>query len=159
MSVGAISAAGLGQSVLSSSGASQVQQTLQTLQNSLAAGNLNTASSQFAILQNLFQSSATASGSSASTNTQLSTDLTALGSALSSGDLPTAQSAFATVQNDLKNSASPTQTNEISAASQSVQLVQQILGSLDTSAASTTDNTSSLLGQVYGSKSGLNVIA
>ena len=148
MSVGAISAAGLGQSVLLSSGASQVQQTLQTLQNSLAAGNLNSASSQFAILQNLFQSSATASGSSASTNTQLG-----------SGDLPAAQSAFATVQSDLKNSASPTQTNEISAASQSVQLVQQILGSLNTSAASTTDNTSSLLGQVYGSKSGLNVIA
>lgn len=160
MTVGAISAASLSQSVLVSSNATQVQQTLQTLQNSLASGNLSAASSQFQTLQKLFQNSATTAGGSSSTNSQLSTDLTALGSALSSGDLGAAQSAFATVQNDLKSSSSPTQTLENNAASQSVQLVQELLGSLNSAAApSSTDSMNSLLEQVYGGGSIVNVMA
>ncbi|MFZ0358807.1 MAG: hypothetical protein WAL58_00045, partial [Terriglobales bacterium] len=102
----------------------------------------------------------TASGNSLSSNSQLSTDLTALGSALTAGDLSTAQSAFATVQSDLKSSNSPSQTNEIAAASQSVQMVAELLGTLNPSvaSASTSDSTASLLESVYGSSGGLNVM-
>ena len=113
MQVGAISAAGLSQYVLSSSNSTQLQQALQTLQSSLSSGDLNGAQAAFGTLQQLNQSLATASGNSLSSNSQLSTDLTALGSALTAGDLSTAQSAFATVQSDLKSSNSPSQTNEI----------------------------------------------
>ena len=122
MTIAAISAAGLGQSVLSSSNSTQQQQILQTLQSGLTSGDVNAAQSAFAKLQQLTQSQATASGSNSSSDSPLATDLTALGSALSSGDLSTAQSAFATVLSDLNKSNSPGLTNETNAASQSVQL-------------------------------------
>lgn len=126
MTVGSISAAGLSQDVLLAGNPSQ-QQALQALQNNLASGDLNGAQSAFQTLQNVLQNSATASGSGFSSNSQLTSDLTALGSALSSGDLSTSQAAFATVLGDLKNLASPAQTNEANAASQSVQLVEELL--------------------------------
>jgi hypothetical protein len=159
MSIGSISAADLSQAVLSSSGASQEEQTLQSLETSLAIGNLNAASNLFQNLQNLFQNAGSAGGDNAANGTQLSTDLNALGAALSSGDLTTAQSAFATVQNDLKTSPSPTQANEINAATQSEQLVQELLAPLNNTDSSSSDNTSALLSQVYGGSSGLNVFA
>jgi hypothetical protein len=87
-----------------------MKQILDTLQNSLASGDVNGAQSAFQSLQTLSQKQATASGSSLSSSSQLSTDLTALGSALSVGNLSSAQSAFATIQSDLKNAASPSQT-------------------------------------------------
>jgi hypothetical protein len=160
MQVGAISAAGLSQYVLSSSNSTQLQQALQTLQSSLSSGDLNGAQAAFGTLQQLNQSLATASGNSLSSNSQLSTDLTALGSALTAGDLSTAQSAFATVQSDLKNSNSPSQTNETNAAAQSVQLVHDLLSTLnsDGSSSNTSDSTASLLESVYGSSGGLNVM-
>ena len=160
MSISPISAAGLSQDVLSSSNSTQ-QTALQSLQNSLLSGDLNGAQSSFQTLQALFQNSATSSGSTSASNSQLSTDLAALGSALSSGDLSTAQSAFATVLGDLKNSASAAQVNEATAASQSLQLVEGILGTLNSSTASSSsaDNTTSILQSVYASKSGLNVLA
>jgi hypothetical protein len=160
MSVGSISAASLSQDVLLSSNSTQ-QQALQTIQNSLASGDLSGAQSAFQTLQSVLQSSATTSGSSLSSNSQLSTDLSALGSALSSGDLSTAQSAFATVLGDIKNSASPAQINEATAASQSLQLVEGLLATLnsDTAASTTVDNTTSLLQSFYAGQSGLNVLA
>jgi hypothetical protein len=160
MTIGSISAAGLSQYVLASSNSTQLRQTLQTLQNSLAAGDLNGAQSAFQTLQELNQNLATASGSSLSSSSQLSTDLTALGSALNSGKLSTAQSAFATVLSDLKKTPSPSQTNEINAASQSEQLVQELLSTLNVSSSSfsTSDITNSVLERVYGSR-GLNVHA
>jgi len=158
MTVGLISAAGLGQYVLSASNSNQVQQALQTLQNRLSSGDLNGAQAAFGTLQKLNESLAAASGSSLSANSQLSTDLTALGSALTSGDLSTAKSAFATVQSDLKNSNSPSQTNEINAASQSVQLVNELLSTLNVnSSTSASDSTTSVLERVYGSPGSLNV--
>jgi hypothetical protein len=161
MTVGAISAAGLSQSVLSTSNSNQLQQLLQTLQNSLSSGDLNGAQSAFTALQNLNQSLATASGSNLSSNTQLSTDLTALGSALTSGDFSTAQSAFATVQSDLKKGNSPSATNETNAASQSMQLVGELLGTLNgnASSSSASGSVTSVLQSVYGQKNSLNVIA
>jgi ribosomal protein S20 len=161
MTINPISAAGLSQYVLASSNSSQVKQGLQTLQNNLASGDLSDAQSAFQSLQQLLQDSATAAGSSLSSDSQLSTDLTALGSALTAGDLSTAQSAFATVQSDLKSSSSPVVTNEISAASQSVQLVDQLLNSVNSSSTSSTTPAAanSILESVYGSGKGLNVLA
>jgi hypothetical protein len=161
MSITSISAAGLSQYVLQASNSTQLKQSLQTLQNSLSSGDLNGAQSAFQTLQTLYQNSATASGSSLSSSSQLSTDLTALGSALTAGDLSTAQSAFATLQSDLKNSPTPSQTNETNAASQSIQLVEEVLSTLNSSSASSTtaDSTNSLLQSVYGSGNGLNVRA
>jgi hypothetical protein len=161
VSVGSISAAGLSQYVLSLNNDTQVQQTVQTLQNALGSGDLAGAQSAFQALQSLFQNSAAASGNSTSSSSPLSTDLAALGSALSSGDLSTAQSAFATVQSDLKNYPSPAETNEINAAAQSVQLVEALLSPLNPSASTSSnpDLTTSILESVYGSKSGVNLIA
>jgi hypothetical protein len=133
------------------------------LQNSLASSDLNGAQSAFQNLQGVLQNSATANGTSLLSNSQLSTDLTSLGSALSSGNLSTAQSAFATVLNDLKNTTSPAQTNEANAASQSVQLVEQLLSPLDSTTLSSTasstsaDLATSILQSYYGNESGLNV--
>ena len=86
MSISPISAAGLSQYVLESSNSTQLKQAFQSLQNSLASGDLTGAQSAFQTLQTLFQNAATASGSSLSSNSQLSTDLTALGNALTSGE-------------------------------------------------------------------------
>lgn len=159
MSITSISAAGLSQEVLAASNSGQ-QQALQTLQNTLASGDLTGAQSAFQTLQNVLQNSATATGNLLSNNSQLSTDLTALGSALSSGDLSTAQSAFATVLGDLKTSASPAQINEATAAAQSVQLVEELLSTVNASdTTSTADTTTSLLESVYGSQSSLNLLA
>jgi hypothetical protein len=158
MTIGAISAAGLSQSVLSSSNSTQQQQILQALQNSLSSGDVNGAQAAFAKLQNVNQNLATASGSSLSSSSPLAIDLTALGSALSSGDLPTAQSAFATVLSDLNKSTSPALTNEANTASQSVQLVNELLSTLSVnSSSSASDSTTSVLERVYGSPGSLNV--
>jgi hypothetical protein len=160
MSINSISAAGLTQDVLSSSNSTQ-QQALQALQNSLASGDVNGAQSAFQTLQALFQNSATSTGSTAATNAKLTADLSTLGGALSSGNLTTAQSAFATLLGDLKNSASAAQVNEASAASQSLQLVEGLLGTLSSSTASSSSvgNTTSILQSVYASQSGLDVHA
>ena len=153
MSIGPVSAASLAQFVLSSSNSNKLQQTLQNLQNSLSAGDLNGAQSAFQNLQQINQSLATTAGTN-SNESQLSTDMTSLGSALSSGDLSTAQSALATVQADLKNSASPSQATEANAATQSEQLVSELLSTLNanTSPSATYDLTNSVLEQVYGSR-------
>ncbi len=162
MSVGPISAVGLSQNVLSSSNSTGLQQVLQALQNSLSSGDVNGAQAAFTNLQNLTQGLTIDSGGSLSSNSQLSTDLTALGSALSVGNLTTAQSAFATVKSDLNNSNSPSLANETAAASQSVQLVNELLSSLSadsTPTSNATDSTTSVLESVYGNSSNLNVLA
>jgi hypothetical protein len=159
MAISPISAASLSQGVLQSGNLVQ-QQALQTLQNDLASGDLNGAQSAFQVLQNVLQNSATAAGSSPSSNSQLSTDVAALGGAISEGNLSTAQSAFATVLGDLKNSPSQAQINEVNAASQSVQLVEELLSTVDanSAASSSSDLTTSILEGVYG-QSGLNLFA
>lgn len=159
MSITPISAAGLGQYVLQASNSAPLKQALQSLQSSLASGDLSGSQSAFQTLQTLYQNSATAGGSTLSSNSQLSTDLTALGTALTASDLPTAQSAFATLQNDLKTAPTPSQTNETTAAPQSLQLVQEILSTLNSSTTSSTDPTTSSLDSVYGSGSSLSVLA
>ena len=158
MSITPISAAGLGQYVLQASNSTQLNRALQSLKNSLASGDVSGSQSAFQTLQTLYQDSATAGGSTLSSSSQLSTDLSAIGTALTAGDLSTAQSALATLQSDLKTSASPSQTNETNAASQSLQLVEGILSTLNSStASSSSSSTTALLDSVYGS--GLNVLA
>lgn len=157
--IGSISAAGLGQSAFQAGNGNQLQQTLQTLQNTLASGDLSGAQSAFQTLQSIFQNSATASGSGGSSNSQLSTDLNSLGSALSAGNVSGAQSAFANVLSDLKTTALPSQINEAAAQSvQSVQSIEDLLSSLNASASSP-DPTASILQSLYGSQSGLSVYA
>src|SRR5579862_5572435 len=148
MTVGSISAASLSQAVFSSGNSNQLNQILQTLQNSLAAADLNSAQSTFRALQNLLQNSASTTGATLSSDSQLSNDMASLGSALTSGDLSTAQSAFATVLNDLKTCSAPSISNEMTAASQSVQLVDGILSSLNSSSS---DSTTNLLQSYYSS--------
>jgi hypothetical protein len=159
--ISSISAGGLGQNVFSSSNSNQLRLTLQTLQNSLASGNLTGAQSAFQTLQTLFQNSATANGSGLCSSSQLSTDMVVLGKALSTGDVSSAQSAFAMVLGDLKNTALPSQINEATAAAQSVQLVHGILSSLDSngSSSSSSNLTNSLPPSIYTSQGGLDVYA
>jgi hypothetical protein len=160
MSVSSISAAGLGQYVLSTSNATQLQQSLQTLQSSLGTGDLNGALSAFQAVQTLYQKSATASGGSQASGSQLTADLATLGSALGSGDLSTAQSAFAAVQTDLKNAASPAQITEANAASQSVALVDELLSTLPSSStpSSLTNTTNNILQSLSGTHGGINIV-
>lgn len=159
MSISPVSAASLAQFVLSSSSSNKLQETLQNLQNSLTSGDLNGAQSAFQNLQRINQGLATTAGSN-SNESQLSSDLTSLGSALSAGDFSTTQSALATVQADLKSSTSPSQTTETNAASQSEELVSELLSTLNanTPSSATSDLTNSVLEHVYGSRS-LNVQA
>ncbi|MGD0414687.1 MAG: hypothetical protein ABSA80_04980 [Terriglobales bacterium] len=158
MAIGSIPAAGLSQYVLASSNSTELQQALQTLQNSLSSGDLDGAQSAFQTVQRVSQLSLTVSGNSQSSSSRLATDLAALGGALSSGDLSTAQSAFTTVQSDLKNSPSPSQTIETSAASQSAHLVQELLSTVNliSSSSGPSDSANSVLETVYGQGS-LNV--
>lgn len=127
MTISAIWAAGLGQSVVASSNSTQVQRILQKLNSDLT----------------------NASGNSSANSTQLFSDLSALGRALGSGDLASAQSAFAAIQKELESAGSPSLAIEASAASASVQLVEGLLSLLNTSNGST-DTTTSLLSDVYG---------
>jgi|ERR1700722_11875412 hypothetical protein len=160
MSTAPISVASLSQEVLSTSNPTQLQQAVLNLQSNLSSGNLSGAQSAFATLQSVSQSLATASGNSTYGNSQYSADLNTLASALSAGDLTAASSAFATVQSDLKNGNSPFLANELSAASQSEQLVSNLLSTLTVSSTSPTtpDNTTSILNAVYGTQKGINVL-
>lgn len=161
MTINPISAASLGESVLASSNSTQLQQSLEALQQSLALGDLNGAQSAFQTLQQLNQSLVTASGGTSSNASQLSNDLASLGSALNASDLATAQSAFATVQSDLKSATSPSLTVETNLASESEQLVQGLLSPLNANnpSSSSPNDTTSLLDAVYGSSGGLDVQA
>ena len=152
MSVSALSIAGFTQYVAASSNISASQQALQSLQQSLAAGDLSGAQSAFNSYQSLNQNLVNAGGSGSSSS-QLATDLTALGSAISSGDLATSQSAFLTVQNDLKGTTSPAIAAALTAVSQTVTEIEDLLSIFDTSGSSTpasTDPFTEILNTAYG---------
>ena len=155
MNVEGISAAGLSQFVLATSTDTyQLNQALQTLQNDLAANDLIGAETAYQRVQMLYQKALAGSGSDQTSNSQISSDLTTLGNALSSGDLSSAQSAFATVQSDFKAAATASQAAEANAASQSVALVDELLGSVEQNSSSTnaSDPADAILQAVYGSK-------
>ena len=158
MSVAALSTAGFSQYIAASSNVSASQQAWQSLQKSLASGNLTAAQSAFIAYNQLNQSSSRASASGSSASSQLSTDMKALGSAIGSGDLSTAQSAFATVQNDLKTTPSQAVANAESAVAQTVQWVDDLLNLSDSgsSYAPPVDPTTAILDSAYGMNSSPN---
>ena len=166
MSVAAYSTAGFSQFISASSNVSASQQALQSLQQSLASGNLSDAQSAFNTYQQVNQnlsilggsSSASGSSSSAGVSSQFSTDLKALGTAIGSGDLSTAQSAFVTLQSDLKTSPSQAVTDAETAATQTVQWVDDLLNLSASSNSSATplDPTSGILDAAYGLGSSLS---
>jgi hypothetical protein len=155
MTVAALSTAGFSQYIAASSLVSASQQAFQSMQQSLASGNLTAAQSAFKTYQQLNQGATTANSSSVSSSSgssQLSTDMAALGSAISSGSLTTAQSAFATVQSDLKTTPSQAVTNAEGAVAQTVQWVDDLLSLSSSSSESSTlvDPTTSILDSAYG---------
>ena len=158
MTIAALSTAGFAQYVAASSNVSASQQAWQSLQQSLASGNLSAAQAAFNRYSQLNQSLSTASGSTSSSSSQLSTDMKALGSAIGSGDLSTAQSAFATVQNDLKSTPSQAVTNAESAVNQTVQWVDDLLNlsSSNSVPAAPVDPTTAILNSAYGLNSSSN---
>jgi hypothetical protein len=161
MSISAISAASLSQSNLLSSDPAPLKQAIQSLQNSLASGDLNAAQSAFQELQKVNQALTSGEGHNSLNSSQFTSDLATLGGALSSGDLSTAQSAHTTVQADLKNTSSPALTDETNPASKSVQLVRELLSTVNVNSSSSgnSDLATSVLEQVYGANHNLNVQA
>jgi ribosomal protein S20 len=151
MAVAALSTAGFNQYIAASSNVTASNQALQTLQQSLAAGNLTAAQSAFNTYQQLNQSTTSA-------NSQLGTDWKTLGSAVSSGNLTSAQSAFATVQSDLKSTPSQSITNAEAAVAQTVQWVDDLLNLSTSSSVSTApaDPTTAILDAAYGQNAGSN---
>src|ERR1035437_4386832 len=145
MAVAALSTAGFSQYISASSNVQKSQTAWQTLQQSLASGNMTAAQSAFNTYQQLNQYS---TGSSSASGSQLSSDLTALGSALGSGNLATAQSAFATVQGDLKNTPSQAMATANAAVPQTVLWVDDLL-SLGSSSGSSSASTSSSIDPAY----------
>jgi len=152
MSVAALSTAGFSQYIAASSNISASQKAMQTLQQSLASGNLSGAQTALKAYMQLNQSQTSATSTSTSTTSQLSADLATLGSAIGSGNLTSAQSAMATVQSDLKATPSQAITNAESAVAQTVQWVDDLLNLSSTSSAPTTpvDPTTSMLDSAYG---------
>jgi hypothetical protein len=138
MAIGALTAGGLSQYVLDSSNLSQTQQAWQTLQQSLATGNLSAAQTAFNSYQQLTKNLTNISGGS-SASTQLTTDMTALGTALSAGTLSAAQA-------DMKNTPSQAMANATAAMTQVEGWVHDLLDSANLSSSSTSsDPTSALL--------------
>jgi len=124
MTVTALSSAGLSQYFSSSSNLAESQKAFQSLQSSLAAGNLNAARDAYKTYNQLNQL-ATVNGSSSSA--QLAADMSVLGSALIAGNLAKARVAFAAVQSDLKTTPSQAMENASAAAARTVQWVNELL--------------------------------
>ena len=158
MTVAALSTAGFSQYIASSSNVSASQKAFQSLQQSLASGNLTAAQSAFNTYPQLSQmltasisNSSSSQSSSQSGSSQLATDVAAFGSAIGSGELATAESAFATVQGDLKATPSQALTNAESFVAEAVQWVDDLMSFSNTSKAPPTaaDSTSSVLNAAY----------
>lgn len=153
MTVAALSTAGFSQYIAASSNVSGSQKVWQSLEQSLAQGNLTAAQSAFNAYSQLNPAPASSSGSS-SAPSQLSTDMAALGSAIGSGNLSTAQSAFATVESDLKTTPSQAVATAESAAAQTVKWMDDLLSLSDSSnssrSTSTVDPAIAILDSAYG---------
>ena len=156
MAIAALSTAGFSQFVAASSYVSASDQAWQSLQQSVASGDLTVARSAFNTYQQLNQSASNSSGSPSSS--QLSTDLQALGSAIDAGNLSTSQSALATVQNDLKSSPPQSVANAESAVGQTVQWIDDLLNLSTSSGLSNTpvDPATAMLYAAYGLNAPLN---
>jgi hypothetical protein len=102
MSIGAVSSNNPNVSGMSN-GLGQVRQDFQSLQNSLASGDLAGAQNAFAAVQQDFQNFQQKGGTSGSQGTSpVQQDLQSLQNALSSGDIDGAKQALAAFQQDVK---------------------------------------------------------
>jgi|SRR5580658_6113420 hypothetical protein len=150
MAVAALSTAGFTQFINALSNVSASDKAWQSLQQSLASGNLTAAQTAFNTYQQLNQDVTSATGSLP--NSQLSADLTALGGAIGSGNLSTAQLAFATVQNDLKSAPPQSVANAEAGVAQTVQWVDDLLdlSTSDNTDTTPVDPTTAILDAAYG---------
>jgi hypothetical protein len=151
MSLVALSTTGFSQYLSASSGVSASQQDFQSLQQSLASGNLAAAQSAFNAYQQLNLPPTSTTGGS-STPTLFATNLASLGSAISSGNVAKAQSAFATLQTGLNASPSQSITNAETAVAQTVQWIDDLLSlsSQGSTSSAPYDPTTSILDSAYG---------
>ena len=157
MAIGALTAGGLSQYVLDSSNLSQTQQVWQTLQQSLATGNLSAAQTAFNSYQQLTQNLTKISGSS-SASAQLTADM----KSAPSQSMANATAAMAQVEgwvNDLLDSANPSSSSTSSDPTSA--LLQSALS--PDSSSSNTDPATEALDSAYGGTStgsmSLNVYA
>jgi hypothetical protein len=161
MAVAALSTAGFSQYVSASSNVSASQQAFQALQQNLAMGNLTAAKTAFDNYQQLSGSTATDSGAATSSSSSpasapasspLATDMASLGTALNAGNLAKAQTAFATVQSDLKSTPPQAVVSAESAASQTVQWIDDLLSltSANDAPAARVDPMTAILDSVFG---------
>jgi ribosomal protein S20 len=157
MAIAALSTAAFSQYVALTSNVGASQQAWQSLQQSVAAGNLTAAQTAFNTYQKLSQNTS-GSGSTSSANSRLSTDMTALGKAIGSGDVTTAQQALATVQSDLKNTPSQAIASAESAVAQTVSWVDDLLnfGRSNNSSTSSVDPVTAIFESIYGLGSSSN---
>jgi hypothetical protein len=111
MSISGISSSSFSQRPLNGT-STLYQQQLQQLGQALQSGNLSSAQSDFATLQQAFSQPSTTSGSttgstSGTTSSPVNQAFTQLASDLQSGNLSATQKDFPAVQQDLKGYASP----------------------------------------------------
>jgi hypothetical protein len=158
MAIAALSTASLSQYISASSNVGKSQAAWQSLEQSLATGNLTAAQSAFNTYQQLNQNLSAAGGSNSAAaskgSSQLSTDMATLGSAIGSGDVSTAQQAFASVQSDLKTTPSQAMASATAAVAQTVQWVDDLLNlsSANSSTAAPVDPATAILDSAYGQK-------
>jgi hypothetical protein len=92
------------------SGTNPYQQQLQQLGQALQSGNLSSAQSNFATLQQAFSQTAATTGNSTTTSNPVYQAFNQLGSDLQSGNLAAAQKDLSTVKQDLKGYDAPLST-------------------------------------------------
>jgi hypothetical protein len=155
MAIAALSTAGFSQYIALTSNVGASAQAWQSLQQSLAAGNLSAAQSAFNTYQKVSQNGVSSSSNS---NSQLANDIKALGSALGSGNLSDSQQAFATVQSDLKGQPPMAVQSAESAVAQTVNEVDALLSFPDAGNTLTTavDPAVAILDSAYGLTSSSN---
>ena len=160
MTVAALSTARISQQIPPTNSLTKSQQAWQTLQQSLASGNLAAAQSSFSTYQQSDQSLSSASSSASSASTQSTTQITALGNALSSGDLSGAQTAFANVQVDLQGAPAQATAAATAVTSEAAQRVDDLLTLSDSSSFSPTpaDPTTAMEDGSYGVNTSPNIV-
>jgi hypothetical protein len=137
MIVAALSTARISQQIPPTNSLTKSQQAWQTLQQSLASGNLAAAQTAFSSYQQTGQISAPADANSPS-NSQATMSVTALGNALSSGDLSGARTALAQAQVSMMSTPEQAVADPVAAVSQAAQRVDDMLSLSDSSSFSPT---------------------
>jgi outer membrane protein assembly factor BamD (BamD/ComL family) len=139
------------------SGYTQIAQNFQAIGSSLQSGDLSSAQSALAALQQALQGNSQSNSQTSSSqpfgkNSQANKDYQNLTSALQSGNLSTAQKAYASLQNDLKSAQSTKSAHK-------GHHHHHAASATSATASSTTPTTSSTSSSTVGSDGSLNVVA